>query len=83
VRSGVSAKEMHPRMAIDRAFLPLALSEATPLDRESQEFKSFHRYFHQSRPGRIEANDLPEAGNREIVIEGIFRISPHRRAGRF
>jgi hypothetical protein len=65
---------MHPRMAIDRAFLPVALSEATPLYNERQEFKSLHRYFHQSRPGITEANDPPVAGYREIVIKDIFRI---------
>jgi hypothetical protein len=48
VRSGVSATEMHASMAIDREFRALALSEATPLDHHSEEFKSLHRYFHQS-----------------------------------
>jgi hypothetical protein len=62
-------------LAVDRKFLTLGLSEATPLDHDSQEFKRLYRYLHQSHPGRTEANDLSEAGHTDIVIEDIVRIS--------
>jgi poly [ADP-ribose] polymerase len=62
-------------LAVDRKFLTLGLSEATPLNHDSQEFKRLHRYFYPSHPGRTEANDLPEAGHTDIVIEDIVRIS--------
>jgi hypothetical protein len=62
-------------MAVDRKFLTQGLIEATPLNHDSEEFKRLHRYFHQSHPGRTEANDLSAADHTDIVIEDIFRIS--------
>jgi hypothetical protein len=62
-------------MAVDSKFLTLGLSEATPLNHDSEEFKRLHRYFHQSHPGRTEVNDLSPADHTDIVIEDIVRIS--------
>jgi hypothetical protein len=62
-------------MDVDSKFLTLGLSKATPLDHDSEEFKGQHRYFHQSPPGRTEANDLSAADHTDIVVEDIFRIS--------
>jgi poly [ADP-ribose] polymerase len=62
-------------MALDSKFLTLGLSEATPLNHDSEEFKGLHRYFHQSHPGRTESNDMPAADHTDIVVEDIFRIS--------
>jgi hypothetical protein len=61
-------------MAVDSQFLTPGLSEATPLNDDSEEFKGLHRYFHQSHPGRTEANDLSGPDDTETVIKDIFRI---------
>jgi hypothetical protein len=61
-------------MAVYNKFLTLGLSETTALNHDSEEFKRLHRYFHQSHPGRTEANDLSAADHTDIVIEDIFRI---------
>jgi hypothetical protein len=65
---------MRASVAIGRQLRSLGVSEATPLDLPSEQFKSLQRAFHHSPPGRPEAIDLPEAGNTDIVIEDIFRI---------
>jgi hypothetical protein len=62
-------------MAVGSKFLTLGLSEVTPLNHDSEEFKGLHRYFHQSHPGRTESNDMPAADHTDIVVEDIFRIS--------
>jgi hypothetical protein len=74
--SGSTTTPVQESPDVDWQFLALGLCETTPLDHESQEFKSLLTYFHQSQPGVPEADDQSRSEYGSLVVEDIFQLSP-------
>jgi hypothetical protein len=73
--SGSTTTPVQESPDIDCQVLALGLCETTPLNHDSQEFKSLQTYFHQSQPGVPEADDPSRSEYGSPVVEDIFQIS--------